>query len=588
MKLIELFESTLLLEYAGIFNLDDYGAWYNSQTKEVLRVENDFDHLGVLSKIRQKIEGMPQMAIDPWDDTPEPVDDTYHWGFKNHWIRLAFWQSNNGFEIDIQGDPKDIRKSYGVLAPLATEADILVIAGVEYNDNQKYYLPQDAPKIRKWFLSESLTESVGEKKFWYNTDTGEELVVSGGMHHFTWAIDNISAFGKEGAGILEKYQDIFRVTSYETSAVIELAETGWVRVYYAPNKNMEIECISLDQLYATLLNFTMDVYVDKVFFDILSDREISGKLEHDQIDYFLRRKKLPPDCLTEETLKEYVDKINPTQYGYWYDLNKDAFYPVPSGGHAHIAREIHAARSDEPVDNIYTWAYNQNWVRIVNTNPAKNEIGVAGTMAALKQFWKKYRGYFLDSNFVVIDIETKRATGEYKSKYYRFVLPAERRNLVRFFADAKVSLPESILNEYREYLDTTQYGSWIDTRDMTVYPVLHSHANTMYDILKKEDPAEYEAQQKDESKLDAYDWAELQGFVRVVHENFDNAATIEIEGKFANIKKAWPLLAPTLKNANSVYIDVVDQAVKDGNFKSIKYYRFYIPQQLAQMNSTFA
>lgn len=116
-------------------------------------------------------------------------------------------------------------------------------------------------------------------------------------------------------------------------------------------------------------------------------------------------------------------------------------------------------------------------------------------------------------------------------------------------------LSEIQLNELREYLETFEYGAWIDTNytghemdwpvqvygDMAVYHVEEAEHLSFINKRFSNIPI----------RTGPYEMGYQNGFIRLM---FDNP-TFGIDGKMEHIKKAWRLMRPSMMKMKTIYIN---------------------------------
>lgn len=98
------------------------------------------------------------------------------------------------------------------------------------------------------------------------------------------------------------------------------------------------------------------------------------------------------------------------------------------------------------------------------------------------------------------------------------------------------------IQEVREYLDTNNYGSWIDARTREIIPVeRHAHQ----DYIRQRYGLDNVEQ--------AYRQAFKDNLVRVVHIN---PGQIEVQGSSVAIKAAWEIIRPTAMRMQDIHIEI--------------------------------
>ena len=97
---------------------DEYGSWVNSKTKEVLGVKFQ-DHAMIM---HDKMPTKERSKIPYWD--------SYKWAWKNNWVRLTHGTAVGELaknQVGIQGDIKDIRKIWRLIAREAMKSSAVII-----------------------------------------------------------------------------------------------------------------------------------------------------------------------------------------------------------------------------------------------------------------------------------------------------------------------------------------------------------------------------------------------------------------------------------------------------------------------------
>ena len=102
------------------------------------------------------------------------------------------------------------------------------------------------------------------------------------------------------------------------------------------------------------------------------------------------------------------------------------------------------------------------------------------------------------------------------------------------------------LQEVREYLDTEEYGSWVNVNTNEIISVAYGEDHSEH-VRKL-----YPGTSRRESYLEAF----KDGFVRVVHSTGYYA--LDIEGYGRAIKKSWKLIRPTAMRMTNINIDIDD------------------------------
>jgi len=120
-----------------------------------------------------------------------------------------------------------------------------------------------------------------------------------------------------------------------------------------------------------------------------------------------------------------------------------------------------------------------------------------------------------------------------------------------------ISFKEYILLEGR--VNWNEYGSWINSKTREVLEVeLEQHDNDMAEYIKKNHPevikkSFFSHRIKYGKHSLAYEWALDNGWVRLIHKDYEDS--MNIQGSIKNIKKIWRMIA---KNAmkTTLYIDL--------------------------------
>ena len=120
------------------------------------------------------------------------------------------------------------------------------------------------------------------------------------------------------------------------------------------------------------------------------------------------------------------------------------------------------------------------------------------------------------------------------------------------------------IQEVREYLNTNEYGAWIDTKANKVISIPNWSVHHDYLLSRWDLPVNTEE--------DLYDRAYNNGLVRIVHEI---EGYLGVEGNLKEIKKAWKFIRPTAMK--SVQVDIDTPQDRDGS------YQFILPKERTKL-----
>ena len=121
-----------------------------------------------------------------------------------------------------------------------------------------------------------------------------------------------------------------------------------------------------------------------------------------------------------------------------------------------------------------------------------------------------------------------------------------------------ISFKEYILLEGR--VNWNEYGSWINSKTREVLEVeLEQHDNDMAEYIKKNHPevikkSFFSHRIKYGKHSLAYEWALDNGWVRLIHKDYEDS--MNIQGSIKNIKKIWRMIAKNAMKTHTLYIDL--------------------------------
>jgi len=244
-------------------------------------------------------------------------------------------------------------------------------------------------------------------------------------------------------------------------------------------------------------------------------------------------------------LKEYID---PNMYGAWINID---------GRIDNVTKYEHLEwfidKYGESFDNVFSQAFKDGWVRIVNTTK-NGDFSIEGKQENIKKTFKLWWPSAIKSKRVII---SNANSGKFKI----YNIPVDKNNLIKDIKfTAKPNINKEQINELKEYISPNSYGAWINIDGQI------DHVYSHYTWIKQN--------YKFNKVQEGYNKAYADGWIRVLN----TITEFIIQGPLENIRKTFKLWWPTARLKNMVVIE---------SNSSNKHYSFAIPTEQCQLLKTF-